>query len=173
MLRAKAMPSAWFCFYTVANGERAAGEKLGELGFCALVPLEKFKRRYTWRRDEIRERAVFPHYGFVRFDPEQVGMTELLEVREIIGFLISKATLRPFPVPEFQIATLQLADRLGLWDRTKPPGAGVKVEAMQGPFAGHIGKVLRARAKERIEVLFRVFGGDTAVSMPLADLREA
>jgi transcription antitermination factor NusG len=166
------MTSRWFVFYTIARGEVSAGTNLAALGFQTLVPVERFKRRYSWRRDEIRERAVFPHYGFVQLDPA-VSWTRALDNTGVLGLLICKATQEPIPVPEREIATLQLADRLGLFDRTKPPSAGVMVEAVKGPLAGQIGKVLRAWTKERIDVLFRVFGGvETLVSMQLAGLRE-
>ena len=47
------------------------------------------------------------------------------------------------------INALQLAAKIGTFDRTKPPAVGQNVEITKGPLQGMIGKILRARTADR------------------------
>jgi transcription antitermination factor NusG len=79
---------------------------------------------------------------------------------------------RPIAVNEHLIEGLKLAEQIGVFDRTKPPRVGHKVEVMDGPYAQQIGHIARARAADRVKVMLRVFGALREVEVPLMALRE-
>lgn len=163
---------AWHAFRSEIKCELRAQTGLRDLGFETFIPVEK-RIVVRCRRKHIVESPLFPRYGFVKFD---INRDNWGQIRNTDGVedLLSNNQL-PVRVPENQISQLQLAEKFGLFDRTKKPAPfkeGDSVEIGEGPFAGFLGKVMKARTDERINVLLDFFGSARAIDFPLLHIRE-
>ena len=151
-------------FYANIRAEKAAGEEINEIGYQTFVPMETHRNK--------RPSALFPRYGFVRFDINHPGWGEIIDTKGVIDLI--RMNRIPRAVPEAVISGLQLADQMGLFDHTKPPKVGTMVEIMDGhPFANEIGRICNIPKNRRARVLLKVMGGERIVSVPLPALREA
>jgi transcription antitermination factor NusG len=157
----------WFPLYTRVNSERRAAQRLEELGFEVLLPLEKRRARIPGWPDRVS--ALFPRYIFVKFHVE--SLSAILAVRQIVDVL--RINTVPAWVPETAIESLRLAVAMELYDYTKPPKAGMLVELGDGPLAGFLGRVKRASPNKRVRVLVEFLGGLIEVDVPVEALREA
>jgi len=161
----------WYAFYSSIHGERRAGESIGVLGYQTFIPFEKRIQRHRKGKARPYEAALFPRYGFVLFDINDAGWGEIPNAKGVVDLIRCNAI--PKAIPSSVIDSLKLADGMGVFDRTQPPKVGVEVEVSEGPFAGIVGKIIRARSGDRVDVLLKVLGGETIVNAPLATLREA
>lgn len=164
--------TAWYAFRTEIKAEKRAQSGIEALGFNTFVPSER--RIIIRRRRKVEhERPLFARYGFVKFDIEKDEWGPIKSVDGVESLL--GGNLMPVRIPAQQIESLQLAQKYGLFDRTKPVlpfKIGDKVEIGEGPFAGFIGKVLKARSDERIDVLLDFFGSQRAIEFQLLHIRE-
>jgi transcriptional antiterminator RfaH len=160
---------AWYVFYTRIRAEERAGEAVAELGFSVFVPFERRFQRLPSGKTRRIKAALFPRYGFVAFDLYQ-NWPAILAADGIMDLLRNQGD--PIAVPTRAVDSLKLADRCGLLDRTKPPRIGIDVEVVSGPFAGFIGRVLRCRTGDRIDVLLKFLYGQVSASVPLMALKE-
>ena len=159
----------WRVFYTGIRAELAAGAAIADLGFQTFIPTEKRILRAPNRKPRLCVTALFPRYGFVRFSANDEwgpiltadGVQDILRSNNI-----------PLAVNDSCIDGLKLADEIGVFDKTKPPKAGMMVEVTQGPFASLMGKVLRARTGDRVDVLLKFLGADVPATIHLGALRE-
>lgn len=160
----------WFAFYAQPSAEKRAGESIRDLGFPVFVPFEKRIRRRPNRKPQHYETALFPRYGFVQF-----AMTDEwgpIKSADGVSDLVC-TNWTPRPIPDHVIDALKLADSMGLLDRTQPHKVGQNVELTEGPFAGFIGKILRARSGDRVDILLDMFGSAVSATAPIATLKEA
>jgi transcription antitermination factor NusG len=160
----------WCAFYTECQRELTAGDEILELGFETFVPTQKRLRRLPSGRVAPRETALFPRYGFVRFSLQFDYWWPIVEARSVIDLL--RHDKAPARVPDQAIDILQLAQRVGIFDHTKPPAVGVGVQITAGPFAGFLGKIIRARTGDRMDVLLKMFASETVATIPLTALKE-
>ncbi len=77
-------------------------------------------------------------------------------------------------VPDGFVESLKHAEQLGLFDRTKLPapfpiGSSVMLDS-SGPFAELIGKVKRARTRDRVDVLIKYLNRELLVNVPIMRL---
>ena len=162
----------WHVVYTAIAAESRACESISALGFQVFCPFEKRIRRLPGRKPYRFETAYFPRYAFTRFDIDQDTWPAILGAKGVLGLLRNNGV--PMAVNDRAIDALKVAERCGLFDRTRPPTVGMTVEVAAGPFTGLIGRVLRARTGDRMDVLLRMFGGaEVTATIPLAALREA
>lgn len=159
----------WFVFFTHPSAEKRAQESITELGLPVFVPFEKRIQRRPGRKSRLYEAALFPGYGFVRFDMNDDRWGSIKHSDGVVDLLGSGGV--PSSVPDGAIDGLKLAETVGLFDRTKPPSVGMSVEITDGPFASWIGKVTKARSGDRIDVLLNIFGADRSVTIPVAYMR--
>lgn len=159
----------WYCVYTEIHNEKLADRSIAALGFETFTPFEKRILRKPNRKPRIYEAALFPRYGFVRFDPNDYRWGAILEAKGVVEILKNASV--PSSVPDSLIDGLKLAVRMGNLDKTKPPEVGMRVEATDGPFTEWVGKIMRAKGKDRARVLFSLFGATREVEMPLTMLR--
>ena len=164
------MNERWFVFTTGIRAELAAGEAIKDLGFQVFIPLEKRIQRAPNRKPRLCETALFPRYGFVRFVADDDKWGVILTADGVQDVL--RSNFRPMPVRDDCIDGLRLADSVGIFDRTKPPQVGMNVEVTAGPFSGWIGKVLRARTGDRMDVLLKLLGAEIPTTIHLNALRE-
>lgn len=160
----------WFVFYTQINSEKRAEEAITALGFPVFIPFEKRIQRAPHRKPRSYETALFPRYGFVRFDPNDRQWGAILTAKFVSDLLRSGGV--PQSVPEWKIDALKLAMNVGVFDRTKPPGVGMGVEITGGPFAAFVGKIKRARTDDRMDVVINFLGGEVSAQIPTIFLRE-
>lgn len=147
----------------------ASGLEIRKLGFDVWVPLEKTLIRRPRAKPLIRERSLFGPYGFVWIDLEQ-PYGDILDCDGVIGLLPNAH--RPIPVAEYIIDGLKMCESVGVFDHTKPPRVGQRVEVLDGAFASMVGRIVRARAADRVKVMLKILGSMREVEMPLMSLRE-
>lgn len=161
----------WYAIYTHPQAEKAAGESIRDLGYRAFIPQEKRIQRRPGRKPRHYEAALFPRYGFVQFDINDHRWGGIVDTDEIVDVIRNNGI--PCAVPNHIIEGLQLAEKVGAFDRTIPFKTGGSVEVTEGPFAGWIGKIKRARTDDRVDVLLHILGGDRVVTTTFSSLREA
>ena len=160
----------WYVFYSFPNLEKKAADAIfQETGCPTYVPVEKRIRRRPGVKAREYETAVFSRYGFVRFDINKSEWGGISDCKFVVGLIRQNSV--PLAVPERVIDSIIVADRAGLFDRTKPPAIGKEVEIIDGSMAGLIGKVLRARAKEKLDVLLNFLGSEITATVSIANLR--
>lgn len=160
----------WYVFYTHARAEKAAGKSISDLGFPVFIPTEKRLYRLPSGKRSFAETALFPRYGFVQFGPKE-QWSQIRRVDKVVDVL--RHDLIPIPVPDECIDRFKLADKLGIFDRTKPPAVGTTVQITSGPFGGWFGKIIRSKTDQRADVLIRFLGAECRATVPLNALRAA
>ena len=116
------------------------------------------------------ERALFPRYCFTKFDSENPKWNALREVDGVLDILCNQG--KPQAVPFGLTEKLQRCQTLGLFDHTRapnpfPPGTMVVLDS-DGPFAEFIGKVMRVRTADRVDLLIKYLNQELLVSVSLA-----
>lgn len=160
----------WHVVYTAPNAEALASKAISDLGFQVFTPFEKRLRRLPNRKPQIYGAAYFPRYGFVRFDMEENKWPSILKAKGVLDILRNNA--KPLSITDRIIDALKVADRIGLFDKTRPPSVGMSVEVTAGPFSGLLGRIMRARTGDRMDVLLRMFGAEVSATIPVMALRE-
>jgi transcription antitermination factor NusG len=161
----------WYVVYTAPQAERRAVDGIMHLGFECFLPMERRVRRKPRVKPQVYEAPLFPRYGFVRFDINRDGWGGILETDGVMDLL--RPNNVPVSVPTTIIDGLRLADSIGLLDHTQPPKLGSLVEVTDGPFSGLLGKIMRARSGDRVDVLLKILNGAVRSTFPLSMLREA
>ncbi len=125
-----------------------------------------------WERD--LRRPLFPRYAFVQFDP-LAPWSEICHADGVVDLLRNDNV--PMRLPDGFVENLQHLQQLGLFDHTKLPapfpiGSKVMLDA-SGPFAELIGKVQRARTRDRVDVLIKYINREVLVNVPIMRLSAA
>ncbi len=158
------------CFTDSRCEQETAHDIQADAGFEAYCPTEKHKRFHRGHKT-IVESALFPRYIFACFDAED-NWPALLEVDGVCDVLRNNG--QPSPVPDAIVPKLQRMQQLGLFDHTKapnpfPPGTAVVLDD-DGPFAELIGKVMRVRTGDRVDLLINYLNREMTVNVSLARL---
>lgn len=161
----------WYVVYCSPLAEKAVGALIEGLGYPVCLPMAKRLLRPPGRPPRAVERPLFPRYIFARFSIVSDDWSTILNQNDVLDVL--RTTGIPRAVPDGAISSLQLAVKIGIFDSTKPPAIGTEIELLTGPFAGAVGTVARARAKDRVEIMLRLLGGDRLVSAALNSMRVA
>jgi len=156
-------------FAVAVLNHRRAKAGVEDLGYRVFCPMQRTFKRVRGRKVPA-DSPLFPGYFFTMFDRERDGWGEIDHIDGVLGIL--RNGTMPIGIPPADIERLRLAESIGAFDRTKPPQIGLEVEATEGPFAGWIGKIVRARSNERVEVLLGILGRMVSVELPLTSLRE-
>lgn len=165
------MVTNWHIAITNSRREAETCQEIGKIGFEAFSPFERCKR---WRRGrkQFYERAMFPRYIFARFHVEQSDWNRIRYVDGVCDILCNNGL--PQRLPSGTVETLKRAQSLGLFDRTKAPSpfpTGTKVRIDDdGPFGDFIGRVMRARAGDRVELLINYLSAELRINVPLVRL---
>jgi transcription antitermination factor NusG len=162
---------AWYAYRTAIKGEWRAKYGIEALGFETFMPMER-RAIIRRRRKVLIESPLFARYGFVHFDIHKDEWGEIHTIDGIESLLTNNQI--PVRVPTYEIDQLKLAAKFGLFDRTKKPdpfkpGDEIKIE--EGPFSGFIGKVIRARTGDRVDILLNFFGSMREIELPLLQIR--
>lgn len=160
----------WYAYYTHIHVEKVTQRSIEELGYKTFVPFEKRMVRRPRAKPRLYEAPLFPRYGFVKFDIEDDRWGQIKYCKGVVDVLRNDGV--PISIPQTKMDEFILAESMGLFDRSKPPATGMKVLITHGPFADLVGKVIKARAKDRVDVLLSFFGSIREVEIPLVNLRE-
>lgn len=171
MIASYQLGPAWHAFRANIKCEARARDGIEELGFETFVPMER-RIVVRQRRKVLVENPLFVRYGFVKFDVEKDAWGQIKSTDGVEDILTNNQL--PVRVPAQEIEKLKLAEKFGLFDRTKKPAPfkkGDDVEIGEGPFAGFIGKVMRARTDERVDILLNMFGATREIAFPLLHIK--
>lgn len=161
----------WYAFYTKPQAEKTAGADIRDMGYDVLVPFEKRIQRRPGRKPRPCEAALFPRYGFVRFEINDDTWGAILDAEGVVDLIRTSGI--PRSVPDSVIDGLRLAESMGLLNRTMPAKVGQMAELFEGPFTGFVGKIIRARSDDRVDLMFKLLGAERVVTAPISTLREA
>jgi transcriptional antiterminator RfaH len=156
----------WFVARAKPSSEGAACLNLERQGYAVYYP--RLQRRTVYRGRWIeRILPLFPRYLFVRLDTSRQS---LAPVRSTLGIAdIVRFGSRPALVPDRIIAELRgRADAATGLHRlhTSALERGAAVRVIGGVFAGLDGIFEREVGEERVVVLLRLLGQETAVRIP-------
>jgi len=160
----------WFCFVTSPGQEKAAGAEIRKLGYQVFTPFEKRILRRPNKKPRQYEVALFPRYGFVQFDINKDEWGAILGIDEVTDVLRTCGV--PRCAEQEKIDALMLAASMGIFDKTKPLSVGMTVEITDGPATGFIGKVLRARTDDKIDIVLEIFGAKRLTTVPMTKVKE-
>lgn len=162
----------WYVAVVHAQKEFAARDRLNELGYEIIVPIE-----YKWRRRSrhCRKRVevampLLPRYVFVGCEG-QLPWWELRDCPMIQGFLGHDGYPKPLP-PEAVRALEGLSFAIPTFNPHKSIRAGDQVQFAAGPLHGKIARV-RKIVHKRARVLIEVFSSMREIEVPLEILEAA
>lgn len=162
---------AWYAYRTAIKCEWRAKLGIDALGFETFMPMET--RAIVRRRRKVTiESPLFARYGFFHMDINKDEWGEIQLVDGVEAVLTNNQI--PVRVPTYEIDQLKLAAKFGLFDRTKKPDPfkpGDEVRIEEGPFSGFIGKVLKARTGDRVDILLNFFGSMREIPFPILQIR--
>jgi|HubBroStandDraft_4_1064222.scaffolds.fasta_scaffold85199_1 transcription antitermination factor NusG len=137
---------AWFAVQAKTAREPMVAQILKSKGYEIFLPVVK-TRPDVAGITLMGERALFPGYLFLRFDPKLSALIVTTPgVIRILGF-----GRNPVPLDEREIDTLRKVDQADCYREPWPyikAGAMVRVNA--GPLAGVMGRVVSFRNQRRI-----------------------
>lgn len=153
---------AWFAVNTLPHQEARAEINLRRQEFCVFLPRLQRTRRHARRFEKVLT-PLFPSYLFVAFD------AAIQPWRSINGTFGVRSLIMhndgPAKVPEGFVENLQsLAGSEAVLDAIEPTlKPGDRVVLVEGPFADCMATLLKVKARERVEVLLNVLGGQFSV----------
>ncbi len=165
------MPNRWHIAFTDSRAEQDTCAEIRDIGFDAFTPMERHKRFRNGQKIII-ESALFPRYLFALFDADDPHWAAVLEIDGVCDVLCMQG--EPSPVPIGVVEKLQHMQKLELFDHTKapnpfPPGSMVMTDD-DGPFGDLIGKVMRVRTSDRVDLVVRWLSRELVINMPMARL---
>jgi transcriptional antiterminator RfaH len=159
----------WYVVRSLPNQERRAAEHLARQGFRPWLPQIRRTRRHARRLETVR-RPLFPGYLFVALDLALQNWLPVLSTRGVRALVSGPDG--PVPLPEAVARALRArldADDV-LIDTQRPFRPGQKVRVTAGPFAEIEGIFLAETGAQRVEILLRLLGRETRVTVAAADL---
>lgn len=156
----------WFLALTKASGEEVARTNLQRQGYAVYYP--RLLRRALYRgRWAERIVPLFPRYLFVQLD---TSCQVLAPVRSTLGIVdIVRSGSKPALVPDSIVEDLRgRADAATGLHRLHAHALehGAAVSVIRGVFAGLDGIFEREVGEQRVVVLLRLLGRETAVRVP-------
>jgi transcription elongation factor/antiterminator RfaH len=153
----------WYVAQTLPFREAKAQVQLKRQGFTAFLPRYIKMIRHARRRTAVSA-PLFPNYLFVALDLRHDRWRSINGTLGVAHLLT--ASDRPTPVLAGVVEALVAATRqdgnLSLCDSV---ALGDRVQIIEGPFADLIGQLVRIDGGGRVQVLLRLLGGSTPVSI--------
>jgi transcriptional antiterminator RfaH len=143
--------------------ERLALHFLRLSGFEVYAPRLREQRIARGRKIEVAP-LLFPGYAFIVIELQWHAAHR---APGTLGLVMSGSS-GPAHVPDNVIAELRSREHNGLIELAKlrGPRVGSRVKVTAGPFAGQFGLYAGMRARQRVEVLLTLLGGQQRVSLP-------
>jgi transcriptional antiterminator RfaH len=156
----------WFLVLAKASGEEVARANLARQGYAVYCPRLLRRKLYRGRYAE-RVVPLFPRYLFVQLD---TSCQALAPVRSTLGIVdIVRFGSKPALVPDSIVEDLRgRADVATGLHRLHAQALehGAAVSVIGGVFAGLDGIFEREAGEQRVVVLLRLLGQETAVRVP-------
>lgn len=162
--------SRWFVVRTKPHAEKRARDALREIGLEVYLPVEVRRSRHG-RRTRRTERALIPGYLFVELIGG-AGREDFYSVRAADGVddFLRGASAHPLAVSIYDVIAFRQAEAAGEFDHTRRREkakieVGTAVKIVGGPFQGYVGLIARAKPNERWEILAKMFGRETSLTL--------
>jgi transcription antitermination factor NusG len=153
----------WYAIHSRSRHERKVAAELDRLGQEVFLPEYQTWSRRRDRRKQVKKN-LFPGYLFVRarLTPEvRLAILQAPSVVRIVGI-----RHQPVPIPDDEVESVRLL--LGVSEDAEPLAnlvAGKKVQVMQGPLRGVIGRVASSGRGKRIVVSVELLGRSVAATL--------
>lgn len=159
--------SRWYAVQVRGNQEHLTRELLEARGYKTFLPTYVTVRQWSDRRKRI-ERPLFTGYVFSQaHHAERVNILTLQPVLRIVG-----TGHTPIPIDPDEFAALESVVRA---DLSREPcdelTVGQRVLVVDGPLAGHRGRLDCSRGKHRFLVSISLIERSVAVEVPVSSLR--
>jgi transcriptional antiterminator RfaH len=137
--------------------ERLADEHLRRQGITSFLPLVATTVRHAGRFRAALQ-PLFPGYLFVDLGSEKIRWRSINGTRGVVRLL----TLGDSPsfLPAGIVEEFRAASEIGPSLRE-----GDSVRLRDGPFTGFVGRILRLKPSQRVQVLLEVMSGSVAVEV--------
>ena len=134
----------WYALSVFARQEKAADSELRRLGFETYLPLNRVRRCWSDRIQELRI-ALFPGYMFVRthLDAERrVRMIRLKQVIDLVGRSVASETMIAAAISDDQMLSLMtVVESHQEMEPINQLIKGTEVKILRGVFKGATGIV--------------------------------
>ena len=172
-------PKLWYVIVCNINCEKRAELGLRQRGFVTYLPV--LTKTVTHGRKKV-ERAVtrplFARYLFVSSHEREMPFYHLRSTNGVES-IVRDGEGFPMSVPGPVVEEIMRREQTGEFDATRQPktleevglSAGQEMQIIRGPFEGVSATVRKLMPGRNAEILIRLFGGEQAVRMPLAELR--
>ena len=152
----------WYALRVQSKFESLVSTSLRGKGYQEFLPLYRSQRRWSDRVKEL-DLPLFPGYLFCRFDVQD----RLLPILTTPGVMrIVGAGKTPVPIPDEEIATVQVIIRSGLPAVPWPLlSVGSRVFIERGPLIGLEGTALSVEKKHRLVVSVALLQRSVAVEI--------
>jgi transcription antitermination factor NusG len=140
------MSLEWYAVYTSCRHEQKVYERLVKKSIYAFLPRMEVWSRRKDQRKKIKI-PLFPGYLFVNVDLEPYVWLEILKTPGVAYILGNN---KPTPIPESQIASIQILLENDVLIRPHPyTKIGQKVRVVNGPLMGCEGILLRNKPNQQ------------------------
>jgi transcriptional antiterminator RfaH len=156
-------------FWTAARAQpqrEALAQHFLELsGYSTYCPRLREQRIRNGRKVETRP-VLFPGYLFVEI---VAGWWNARWCPATLGLVMNAGV--PCRVPDDVLAAIRKREVRGLVELPRQRlKLGDRLRVVHGPFANHVGLYAGMKPRERVEVLLRILGGQSRVTLPQGDV---
>lgn len=159
----------WVCIYTRPRAEVTAKWAFDAGKLESFLPMARMRSHK--RGEGLVIRPIFPRYVFACIELEE-QVAWILQRREVVSILSHDGA--PIPVPPRIIDQLKIAVSSGVFEERRDSGLqpGDRVRVSRGPLAEVFGTMMRLKARDRAEVLLKLFGHFRKVEIALDELSQ-
>ena len=156
----------WAATRLVPRQEALALHCLALAGYVTYLPRVREQRVIRGRKIFVTP-PLFPGYAFVVIELQWHGDRW---APGTLGLIMDG--IQPARVPDAVIAEIHTRERDGFVMLPKAPGLrrGDRVHVVHGPFQGQLGIYAGMRARQRVEVLLTLLGGQQRVELARGDV---
>jgi len=162
----------WYVVHTLPRGEEIALQNLQAQGFDSFLPRYHKTRRHA-RKMDVVVAPLFPRYLFVSLNLEVDRWSVVNSTRGVAYILRQHETpiaVRSGVIEELKKrSTVQEIVPLSSLELFKP---GVKLEILEGAFAGYTGVFEKMADGERVQLLLNFLGNKAKMTMPVYSVAE-
>jgi transcriptional antiterminator RfaH len=156
----------WTAAQLEPKRERIALHLLARENFTVYAPRLRERRIVRGRRED-REAPLFPGYCFVWIELQWHAARWCPGIRRLV-----MDGLQPARVSDVVIEEIRSRERNGAIELPNLRGfrRGDPVKILHGPFSNHLAIYAGMKPRERVEVLFRLLGGEQRVILARQDI---
>lgn len=152
----------WYVVQTKPRSETHAIENLERQGYTSYCPYITQRKRIRQRWQQITE-PLFPRYLFVQL---KEGIDDFAPIRSTIGVIgLVRFAGQPANIPDEVIEHIRQQESQLRAPQDKKPGwqPGIRLEVIDGPFAGLQGIYQKTQGEERVLLLLELLGKQSKV----------